>query len=175
MAKQSPNFETPIIAIAGWKNSGKTTLAIRLIEELTRRAWRVGAVKHAHHDFQIDHAETDSARLRRAGAREVAIVSSARFAIVRELVGEPEPSLAEVIARLSPADLIIVEGYKGEPIPKIEVRRRQSASHEPLAESDPLVIAIAADHAIDGKGLPAFALDDIGAIADFIEKRVCGR
>jgi molybdopterin-guanine dinucleotide biosynthesis protein B len=160
--------KTPVIAIAGWKNSGKTTLTVRLVEELTRRGWRIATVKHAHHDFQIDETETDSARHRRAGACEVAIVSGARWAIVHELREEPEPSLAAVISRLSPADLIIAEGYKSEPIPKIEVRRRAQTSKEPLAEKDPLVIAIAADHAVDGGGLPVFRLDDVDAIADFI-------
>ena len=144
---------------------------MRLVEELVRRGLRVATVKHAHHSFQIDDAETDSARHRRAGASEVAIVSSARFAIVRELRDEPEPSLADVLARLSPADLVIVEGYKAAPIPKIEVRRVEQASKEPLAARDPSVIAVAADHAVSGTAVPVFSLDDAPAIADFLVAR----
>jgi molybdopterin-guanine dinucleotide biosynthesis protein B len=163
--------KTPVIGIAGWKSSGKTTLVVRLVAELVRRGWRVATVKHAHHDFQIDDAETDSARHRRAGAQEVAIVSPARWAVVHELREEAEPSLEEVLARLSPADLVIVEGYKREPIPKIEVRRADQSSKEPLAGSDPNVIAIAADHPLTGESVPVFALDDIAAIADFVVAR----
>jgi molybdopterin-guanine dinucleotide biosynthesis protein B len=160
-----------VIGVAGWKNSGKTTLVTRLIAELTRRGFEVASVKHAHHNFQIDDAETDSARHRRAGARQVAIVSPKRWALVRELGGAPEPSLEEVIGRLDPCDLVIVEGYKAAPIPKIEVRRRAAARGEPLAERDPNVVAVAADHACDGAGRPVFALDDIAGIADFIVGR----
>jgi molybdopterin-guanine dinucleotide biosynthesis protein B len=159
---------TPVIGIAGWKNSGKTTLVIRLVEEFVRRGVSVATVKHAHHEFQIDDAATDSARHRRAGARDVAIVSSTRWAIVHELRDEDEPTLDEVLAHLSPVDIVIVEGYKQAPIPKIEVRRREQSSKEPLAARDPQVLAIAADHAIADETLPVFALDDIAAIADFI-------
>jgi molybdopterin-guanine dinucleotide biosynthesis protein B len=160
---------TPVIGIAGWKKSGKTTLVTRLIAELTRRGLRIATVKHAHHAFQIDAAETDSARHRRAGAGQVAIVSRDRWAMVRELQGTPEPDLAEVISWLDPCDLVIVEGYKLSSIPKIEVRRSDAASREPLAGKSPNIIAIAADHAVsDAHGLPAFALDDVAGIADFI-------
>jgi molybdopterin-guanine dinucleotide biosynthesis protein B len=163
---------TPVIGIAGWKKSGKTTLTIRLVEEFTRRGLRVATVKHAHHNFQIDHAETDSARHRRAGAGQVAVVSRERWAIVRELDGAPEPDFADVIAMLEPADLIIVEGYKSAPIPKIEARRTASFTREPIAPKDPLVIAVAADHATDGGGLPVFALDDVAGMADLITARL---
>jgi len=103
---------TPIIGIAGWKKSGKTTLVTRLVAELADRGVKVATVKHAHHDFQIDDADTDSARHRRAGATQVAIVSARRWALVSELKGAPEPPLDDVISRLEPCDLIIVEGYK---------------------------------------------------------------
>jgi molybdopterin-guanine dinucleotide biosynthesis protein B len=159
----------PVIGIAGWKKSGKTTLVTRLIGEITRRGLRVATVKHAHHKFQVDDAETDSARHRRAGAGQVAIVSRERWAMVRELNGSPEPDLAEVISWLDPCDLVIVEGYKRSAIPKIEVRRTAAASGEPLAGTSPGVIAIAADHAVThANGLPVFALDDVAGIADFI-------
>lgn len=162
----------PIIGIAGWKKSGKTTLVERLIGEFTRRGRRVASIKHAHHAFQIDDAETDSARHRRAGAAQVAVVSRSRWAMVTELAGAAEPGLAEIIARLDPCDLIIVEGYKSAAMPKIEVRRTASLSQERLADGDPTVIAIAADHAVEGDALPVFSLDDIAGLADFITKAV---
>ena len=108
----------PVIGIAGWKNSGKTTLAVRLIEELTRRGYRVSSLKHAHHDFQIDTAETDSARHRRAGAREVAIVSPDRWAVISELKGQPSRRWSEMLARLAPCDLVVVEGFKSAADPQ---------------------------------------------------------
>lgn len=162
----------PMIGIAGWKKSGKTTLAIRLIEEFSRRGYKVASVKHAHHGFQIDNAETDSARHRRAGAEEVAVVSGARWAIVHELRQEPEPDFEEVISWLSPCDLVIVEGYKTAAIPKIEARRSASLTKKPLADDDPLVIGIAADHTQTDTKVPQFALDDITGIADHIEATI---
>lgn len=162
----------PIIGIAGWKKSGKTTLVTRLITEFTARGLKVATVKHAHHDFQIDERETDSARHRRAGAAQVAIVSAKRWVMINELGNAPEPALDEVISWLGPCDLIIVEGYKTAPIPKIEVRRSDAVSKVPLADSDPHVRAIAADHALEGLALPVFALDDIAGIAEFIAKTV---
>ncbi len=166
---------SPLIGVAGWKNSGKTTLVTRLVAECTGRGLDVATVKHAHHAFQIDDGETDSARHRRAGAQQVAVVSSSRWAIVRELTARLEPSLEEIIGRLEPCDLIIVEGYKRAPLAKIEVRRATSQSREALCDSDPHVIAIAADHAVQRSGqhsgLPVFDLDAITAIADFILAR----
>lgn len=157
-----------IIGIAGWKKSGKTTLAERLIGAFVRRGLAVASVKHAHHSVQIDDAQTDSARHRRAGAQQVAIVAGSRWALVRELRAEPEPDLESILARLDPCDLVVVEGYKRAPIPKIEVRRLAAASREPLAPSDPYVLAIAADHAIEDGALPVFALDDVEKLASFI-------
>ncbi len=165
MARRTP----PIIGIAGWKKSGKTTLTVRLVSEFTRRGLKVATVKHAHHEFQIDDGDTDSARHRRAGAAQVAIVSGKRWAVVTELEGAPEPNFEEVIASLEPADLIIVEGYKSAAIPKIEARRTAQISKRPLAPDDPLVIAIAADHAVPDAHVPVFGLDDVSAIADMID------
>ncbi len=164
--------KVPIIGVAGWKKSGKTTLSVRLIEEFTRRGLKVATVKHAHHAFQIDDGETDSARHRRAGAGQVAVVSGTRWAIVTELNGGPEPNFEEVIAALEPADLIIVEGYKSAPIPKIEARRMQSFTRRALADEDPNVIAIAADYPLEHPVLPVFSLDDITAIADLVDQTV---
>ena len=162
----------PIIGIAGWKKSGKTTLAVRLIEEFTRRGFKVASVKHAHYGFQIDNEETDSARHRRAGATEVAVVSDKRWAIVHELSEEPEPDFEEVISWLSPTDIVIVEGYKSAAIPKIEARRQQSLTQRPLSDDDPLVIAIAADHEIPDAKKPVLDLNDISAIADLIAHHI---
>lgn len=152
-----------VFGITGWKNAGKTTLTERLVAEFVRRGWRVATIKHAHHDIDIDRPGTDSYRHRAAGAGEVALVGGRRYAIMRETV---EPSLSDVLARLSPADLVLIEGYKREPHPKIEVRASREA--EPLAPGDTAIVAIAADERPSGRGLPWFRRDDIAAIADFI-------
>jgi molybdopterin-guanine dinucleotide biosynthesis adapter protein len=157
-----------VFGISGWKNSGKTGLTVRLVTELTARGYRVSTIKHAHHDFDIDKPGADSFRHREAGAEEVTIVSGTRFAIMHELRGAAEPTLAEILARISPCDLVLVEGYKRESIPKIELRRLESKSREPLAPNDPHIVAIAADHAVEDAALPVFDLDDTAAIADFI-------
>lgn len=160
----------PVFGVTGWKNSGKTTLTERLVAELVARGWRVSTVKHAHHDFDIDREGADSWRHRMAGATEVAIVSGRRWALMHELRDEAEPPLEAVLARFAPCDIIIVEGYKRESHPKIECRRREARSMEPLATADPTIVAIAADHPTQAGGLPAFAIDDVAAIADFVER-----
>jgi molybdopterin-guanine dinucleotide biosynthesis adapter protein len=159
---------TPIIGVAGWKNSGKTTLTEKLVAELAARGYAIATVKHAHHAFQIDDGEADSARHRRAGAQQVAIVAASRWAIIRELKTAPEPDFEDVVGWLDPCDLIVVEGYKSQPIRKIEARRLQTVTKDALAANDPNVIAIAADHPVAGQRLPVFDLGDIAAIADFI-------
>jgi len=166
------SLRPPVIGIAGWKKSGKTTLITRLIEEFTRRGLKVGSIKHAHHAFQIDAEETDSAKHRRAGAISVAIVGGSRWAVVKELRGAPEPSLEAVVAAIGPCDLILVEGYKRAAIPKIEARRGATPKQQPLAPGDASVLAIAADYAADGAGRPVFALDDVAGLADFIAAAV---
>ncbi|WP_105382182.1 molybdopterin-guanine dinucleotide biosynthesis protein B [Neorhizobium alkalisoli] len=157
-----------VFGISGWKNSGKTGLTERLVQELTRRGYRISTVKHAHHDFDIDKPGADSFRHREAGAHEVAIVSGKRFAIMHELRDESEPNLEEILGRLGPCDLVLIEGYKREPVPKIELRRLEAKSREPLSPSDPHIVAIAADHPVADKTLPVFDLSDTEAIADFI-------
>jgi molybdopterin-guanine dinucleotide biosynthesis adapter protein len=159
-----------VFGITGWKNSGKTTLTEKLVAELTRRGYSVSTVKHAHHSFDIDREGTDSFRHRAAGASEVAIVSGNRWALVHELSGRAEPSLGEILARLSPCDIVLVEGYKRGPHQKIETRRLGAKDTAPLAPGDPNIVAVAADHAIQDQRLPVFALDDIGRIADFVEQ-----
>jgi molybdopterin-guanine dinucleotide biosynthesis adapter protein len=163
---------SPLIGIAGWKNSGKTTLVTRLVAEFSGRGLDIATIKHAHHAFQIDDGDTDSARHRRAGAGQVAIVSQARWAVVRELKNAPEPSLEAVIAGLRPCDLILVEGYKRAPIRKLEVRRTAAADRRLLSPGDPHVIAIVADHDTPAGDLPRFDLDDVSGIADFIWQTV---
>jgi molybdopterin-guanine dinucleotide biosynthesis adapter protein len=167
-----PKIKTPVIGVSGWKKSGKTTLAVRLIEEFSRRGHHVVSIKHAHDSFQVDDAQTDSARHRSAGSREICIVGSKRWAIIHQLDHEPEPTLEEVLAWMSPADLIIVEGYKFAEIPKIEVRARIAYSHNKLAPDDPLVIAIASDSTEPGETVPVFSRDDIGEMADFVTAKV---
>lgn len=162
-----------IFGIAGWKNSGKTGLAVRLVTEFTRRGYRISTIKHAHHDFDIDKVGADSFRHREAGAHEVTIVSGTRYAIMHELRGAPEPSFGEILARLAPCDLVLIEGYKHEPIPKIEARRLEAVNREPLAAHDPHIVAIAADHPVEDAGsLRVFDLNDTPVIADFIAETV---
>ena len=129
---------------------------------------RVSTVKHAHHDFDIDREGADSHRHRLAGAAEVAVVSGKRWALMHELRGEDEPKLEQILARLAPCDLVLVEGYKREGHRKIETRRLEAKDTAPLSAGDPNIRAVAADHAVDGETLPVFALDDVAAIADFI-------
>jgi molybdopterin-guanine dinucleotide biosynthesis protein B len=159
-----------VFGVTGWKNSGKTTLVEALVGELTGRGWQVATVKHAHHDFDIDKEGTDSFRHRKAGAKEVAIVSGRRWALMHELGEEEEPTLEEVLSRLSPADLVLVEGYKRGSHRKIEARRLEAKDRSPLTATDPNIAAIAADHPVAGEVVPVFDLDDIGGIADFIER-----
>lgn len=161
-----------VFGIVGWKNSGKTGLTEQLVTEFTRRGYRISTIKHAHHDFDIDRPGADSFRHRQAGAQEVALVSGTRFAIMHELRGAPEPTFEDILARLAPCDLILIEGYKREPIPKIEVRRLDAAKREPLAPRDPHIVAIAADHPVTESCLTIFDLDDTPAIADFIATSV---
>lgn len=162
----------PVFGIVGWKNSGKTTLTARLITELTKRGLNVAAAKHTHHTFDMDHPGRDSHQFREAGARQIAVVSASRVAYLRELGGEPEPSLAEVLTRLQRADLVLAEGFKGDVHAKIETRRTGAKDTARLAGVVPGIVAVAADHPTDGGGLPVFALDDVAAIADFIVEYV---
>lgn len=157
-----------VIGVAGFKNAGKTTLVEKLVGELTRRGHRVSTVKHAHHSFDIDHEGRDSFRHRKAGASEVAVVSRHRWAIIHESREESEPSLEEILDKLAPCDLVIVEGYKRDSHDKIEVRNLE-LSHPDLAGDDPTVVAIAANGAIVAAPVPVFDRDDVTALAGFIE------
>ena len=152
-----------VFGVTGWKNAGKTTLVERLVAEFVRRGWRVDTIKHAHHDVDIDQPGRDSFRHRAAGATEVAVVGGHRYAIMRE---QEEPTLAEVLARLAPADLILIEGYKREP--HRQDRGAAPDAGEPMAPQDPNIVAIAADQPPADQRLPWFRRDDIAGIADFI-------
>lgn len=159
----------PLFGVAGWKNSGKTTLMARLIGELTRRGYAISVVKHAHEKFDIDHPGRDSFKLREAGAREVALSSPRRFALMRELGDAPEMTLAEILPHVGVCDLVLIEGFKSEAFPKIEIRREGATSREPLHERFPQVVAIASDRPeTEPDDLPVFQLDDIAGMAEFI-------
>jgi molybdopterin-guanine dinucleotide biosynthesis protein B len=156
--------------VAGWSGSGKTTLIEKLIPRFVDRGLRVSLIKHAHHYFDIDKPGKDSYRHREAGASEVMLVSDLRWALLSELRGASEPTLEECIERISPCDLLLVEGFKREAIPKLETWRK--ANQKPLLHpEDPGIIALAADAPVDS-GLRRFDLDDAEGIADFILKHL---
>jgi molybdopterin-guanine dinucleotide biosynthesis adapter protein len=154
-----------IIGFAGWSGAGKTTLLSRLIPVLTGRGLRVSSLKHAHHRFDVDHPGKDSYTHRMSGATEVLVSSANRFALMHELRDEPEWTLPQLLGKLSPVDLVLIEGFKRERHPKIEVFRAANAK-PPLHISDPYIRAIAADIAFPESVLPQVHLDDITAIAD---------
>ncbi len=158
----------PVFGIIGWKNSGKTTLMERLLEEFSKRGYVVSAIKHAHHSFDVDHPGRDSYKFREAGARQVALVSPKRWALMHELRDEKKPDFEEILSHIGPCDLVLIEGYKGGPHPKIEARSTRSLTQEALSVDDPQIVAIAGDGETDTGGLPGFDVNDIKGIADFI-------
>ena len=154
------------IGFAGWSGSGKTTLIEKLIPEFRLRGLRVSMIKRAHHAFDVDVPGKDSWRHRQAGCQEVLVSSSNRWALMHELRGGPELTLDECIARMSPCDLLLVEGNKHSPLPKLEVWRE--ANGKPLLHpDDPYIVAVACDPPIDTP-LPRYGLDEVARIADFI-------
>ena len=153
-----------IYGVVGWKNAGKTGLMERLVSEMTARGLSVSTIKHAHHSFDVDHAGKDSYRHRAAGAREVLLASRNRFALMHELSDEDEPTLAELLSKLAPVDLVLVEGYKRDAHPKIEAHRSETGN--PLIADDS-VRAFAADCALE-VDRPVFDLNATVEIADFI-------
>jgi molybdopterin-guanine dinucleotide biosynthesis protein B len=161
-----------VLGLAGWSGSGKTTLLVRLLPELIRRGVSVSTVKHAHHEFDVDRPGKDSYEHRAAGAKEVLVASSRRFALMHELRGAREPTLDELLAKLAPVDLVLVEGYKRDAHDKIEVYRA-SAGKPLLCRDDPSFIAIASDAPVPGVSLPLLPLDKPPEIADFIVRH-CG-
>ena len=159
-----------VFGFAGFSGSGKTTLIEQLIPRFTGRGLTVSLIKHTHHSFDIDHPGKDSYRHRHAGATEVLVTSSRRWALMHELRGVPEPTFDEQVAKLTPCDLLLVEGFKYAPIPKLEVWR--SITGEPLLHpSDPHIVAIAADGKVETK-LPLLDLNDVDGIAGFVLNQV---
>jgi len=156
--------------VIGWKNAGKTGLVERLVEEITARGFTVSTLKHTHHAVDLDRPGTDTHRHRSAGAQEVVLASAARVVLMHELRGAPEPEPEALMARMAPVDLVLIEGFKRSPHPKIEVHRAVTG-HALIAPGDRSVRAVAADAAlmIDR---PVLDLDDTGAIADFILSEV---
>jgi len=157
-----------VIGLAGWSGAGKTTLLERLIPALIARGLRVSTVKHAHHSFDVDRPGTDSWQHRQAGAHEALAASPARWAMVHELLGEPEPGLAALLARMEPVDVVLIEGFKRESHPKIEIYRRDNGK-PPLHSGDPSIVAIATDAVFEGLTIPQRHLDDIQGLADVVQ------
>ena len=155
-----------IFGFAGWSGSGKTTLIEKLIPLFVGRGLKVSLIKHAHHTFDVDQPGKDSYRHRHAGCTEVLVSSSRRWALVHELRGAQEPGFAELIERLSPCDLVLIEGFKREHVPKLEVYR--ASTGEPILHTqDKDIVAVASDQRLDTR-LPQFDLSDAPAIADFV-------
>lgn len=158
-----------IFGISGWKNSGKTTLTTALIAEFTTRGFTVSSVKHAHHEFDVDQAGTDSFKHRKSGASEVMLSSSKRFALMHEVGDDAEPDLKELLAKMRPVDLVLVEGFKSSDIPKIQTIREQS-----LVNKGKVIIRNTVAYASDieelqtDKNLPVLDINNILGTADFI-------
>ncbi len=165
------SVSSPVFGIVGWKNSGKTTLLERLVAHMSAQGLAVSTVKHAHHDVEVDRAGTDSWRHRRAGAVEVLLATPHRCVLIHELRDAPAPSLDALLARLQPADLILVEGFKEHRHPKLETSRSATAQSL-LAHADATVRAVAADYPPPDLDRPVFDLDDVGGIARFVQAEV---
>lgn len=163
-----------LIGLAGYSGAGKTTLIARLIPELRARGFTVSTIKHAHKHFDVDYPGKDSHTHRTAGATEVLVSSPERFALMHELRGAEEPSLSRLIGLLSPVDLVLVEGWKPLPIPKIEVHRHENGKSF-LYPNDPMIGAVATDRTDDVNGRLAILLSDTMRIADHVVHAAIGR
>lgn len=162
-----------VFGITGWKNSGKTTLVVKLVKHFRSQGLKVATVKHAHHDFDIDIPKTDSYQHRKAGAQEVIVTSNLRWALIHELEDQPEPSLDDLLKKLSDVDIVLVEGYKIEVHPKIQVIRTASEkSNQPMPEDVPGIVAFAADKPLKasdyGRDCHVLDLNNTTQIAEFI-------
>ena len=158
-----------IFGIIGWKNSGKTGLMERLVSDMTARGLKISTIKHAHHSFDIDHEGRDSYRHRFAGASEVMLASNKRWALVHELRSEVEPTFKELLAKMLPVDLILVEGFKKETHAKLECFREEVCDSL-LINSDHTICALASDVQIQDVNVPVFDLNDTVFISNFILK-----
>ncbi|MDH5750522.1 MAG: molybdopterin-guanine dinucleotide biosynthesis protein B [Rhodospirillales bacterium] len=156
-----------IFGLVGWSGSGKTTLVVRLLDELIGRGYTVSTMKHTHHNFDMDTPGKDSYEHRMAGAHEVLVTSTRRWALMHELRDEAEPDMETHIARMTPVDLLLIEGFKTYRHDKIEVHR-PSVGKPFLYEEDPTVAALASDEPLEGVKIPVLDLNDAAAIADFI-------
>jgi molybdopterin-guanine dinucleotide biosynthesis adapter protein len=159
--------EPRVLGIAGWSGSGKTTLIIKLIPLLARRGMSVATLKHAHHAFDVDVPGKDSYEHRKAGACEVIVSSARRWVQMHEVGAAAEAALPQLLARLSPCDLVLVEGFKSERHPKMEVFR-SVVGKSPLHPQDPRIVAIASDQNLPGAGVPVVDIDDIPAVGDLV-------
>ncbi len=156
-----------VLGVTGWSGAGKTTLLVKLIPILTGRGLRVSTIKHAHHTFDVDKPGKDSYRHRAAGATEVLIGSAARWALMHENREDDEPGLEALLQRMTPVDVVLVEGFKGEGHDKIEVHR-EGLEKPLLCREDRSFIALAANYRPDDVNIPVLDLDDIEAVADFV-------
>ncbi|MBC8267391.1 MAG: molybdopterin-guanine dinucleotide biosynthesis protein B [Rhodospirillaceae bacterium] len=159
-----------VFGITGWSGSGKTTLMVKLLPEMIGRGYSVSTMKHTHHRFDLDRKGKDSFEHRQAGASEVLVSSSNRWALMHELRGAPEPDMDELIAQMTPVDLLLVEGFKGRHYDKLEVSRQ--ATGKPMrCREDKEIVALACDSAVEGLDIPVIDINNIAAIADFIVAR----
>ena len=165
MNAESPGMK--VFGLVGWSGSGKTTLMVQLLPELIGRGLTVSTVKHTHHNFDIDKKGKDSYQHRVAGAAEVLLASSRRWALLHEVRDAPEPDMDTLIAHMTPVDLVLVEGFKKHPHAKLEVFR-PSVGQAPLWPDDPTVAAVATDEAMTDVRVPVLDLNNVAAVADFI-------
>ncbi|MBT5050608.1 MAG: molybdopterin-guanine dinucleotide biosynthesis protein B [Rhodospirillaceae bacterium] len=156
-----------VFGLAGWSGSGKTTLVVRLVPELIARGLQVSTVKHAHHQFDIDQPGKDSYAHRSAGATEVLVSAANRWALMHENRGGPEPDLDELVSHMSEVDLVLVEGFRSYPHPKLEIYRAELGKPV-LCHDDPHIVALASNQPLPKAAVPVIDLDDMPAIADFI-------
>lgn len=174
MLREATHTDLPmrVIGLSGWSGAGKTTLLRRLIPVLTARGLQVSTLKHAHHSFDIDQPGKDSWEHRQAGAKEVLVASGVRWALMHELRADAEPGLPALLAQMCPVDLVLVEGFKREAHPKIEVYRMANAKPS-LYPEDPSIVAVASDVALAGLTIPLHHLDDVEGIANVAQS--CAR
>jgi len=159
-----------IFGMVGWSGSGKTTLMVQLLPELISRGLKVSTMKHTHHNVDLDKPGKDSYEHRLAGAHEVLITSSKRWALMRELREEAEPDMDELIDRMTPVDLLLIEGFKRHVHDKMEIHRKATGK-DLICDTDPTIVAVASDEPLEHLNLPVIDLNDVPAVADFIIER----
>jgi molybdopterin-guanine dinucleotide biosynthesis protein B len=159
-----------VFGLAGWSGAGKTTLMVALVSQISERGLRVSTIKHAHHAFDVDRPGKDSYRHRDAGATEVLVASSARWALMHEMRDTPETPLDELLTHMTPVDLLLIEGFKSHPHDKLEIHR-PTLGKPMLWPDDPHIVAVASDVPLDDLPLPRLDLDDPTAIVEFILTR----